>query len=64
MIAVFTEKEPFCLVISSYYLYEMLLSLFNFMRNLSDKISKSRKQYKSDAECIKSTVKKRGTREL
>lgn len=64
MIAVFTEKEPFWLVISSYYLYEMLLSLFNFMRNLSNKTSKSRKQYKSDAEFIKTTVKKRWTREL
>jgi len=38
MIAVFTEKEPFWLVISSYYLYEMLLSLFNFVRNLPNKI--------------------------
>lgn len=32
MIAVFTEKEPFGLVISSYYLYETLLSIFNFLR--------------------------------
>lgn len=31
MIAVFTEKEPFGLVISSYYLYETLLSIFNFL---------------------------------
>lgn len=32
MIAVFTEKEPFGLVISSYYLYETLLSIFDFIR--------------------------------
>ncbi|MCF7834933.1 hypothetical protein K9M48_02660 [Candidatus Gracilibacteria bacterium] len=32
MIAVFTEKEPFGLVISSYYLYETILSIFNFLR--------------------------------
>lgn len=31
MIAVFTEKEPFGLVISSYYFYETLLSIFNFI---------------------------------
>lgn len=31
MIAVFTEKEPFGLVVSSYYLYETLLSIFNFL---------------------------------
>ena len=42
MIAVFTEKEPFWLVISSYYLYEMLLSLFNFIRDLPNRVSKSR----------------------
>lgn len=40
MIAVFIEKEPFWLVISSYYLYEMLLSLFNFIRNLPNRVSK------------------------
>ena len=34
MIAVFTEKEPFGLVISSYYLYETLLSIFNFLRKI------------------------------
>ena len=32
MIIVVTEKEPFALVISSYYLYETLLSIFNFLR--------------------------------
>lgn len=32
MIAVFTEKESFGLVISSYYLYETILSIFNFLR--------------------------------
>jgi len=33
MIAVFTEKEPFGLIISSHYLYETLLNIFNFLWN-------------------------------
>jgi hypothetical protein len=48
MIAVFTEKEPFWLVISSYYLYEMLLSLFNFIRNLPNKIQNNDCRKKRD----------------
>ncbi|MDR0860536.1 MAG: hypothetical protein LBO09_06260 [Candidatus Peribacteria bacterium] len=31
LIAVLTEKESFGLIISSYYLYETLLSIFNFL---------------------------------
>jgi hypothetical protein len=39
MIAVFTENEPFGLIISSHYLYEALMGIFKSLRWLSPETS-------------------------